>query len=251
MDILDSIVLTHIDGVFTVPSAKGRFVEMENRVDFGLSFCTGGKITYTQGAKQIVSDKQHAVFLPQGGAYTLRGDETGTFPLINFRTLEPFTEKFIAIKIENLEVYIKELQQIKELLANENHAKAFSVFYKILDRLKNEGRESSILLPAVKYMAENLGRENLSNADIAKELNISEVWFRKLFKEHYGTTPHKYLVNLRIERAKHLLSDKRLTVTEIGELCGFSGVYHFCKAFKDNVGATPSVFRKSLENIEL
>ena len=130
-------------------------------------------------------------------------------------------------------------------------AQAFSLLYKLLARLGNEGKEQSILTPAIRFMEENLYNERLKNSDIAAAMNVSEVWFRRLFKEKYGISPHAYLTSLRIERAKLLLSDGALTVTKIAEDCGFSGVYHFCKAFKDKTGLTPTEYRKSLMVLEL
>ena len=102
LSFFDEIVVTHIDHVFMIPSSKGRFMEMERRVDFGLSFCGDGQITYTQQGEKIVSDRFHAVILPQGGCYTLQGDEAGVFPLVNFRATEQFTDKLLSIKITSI-----------------------------------------------------------------------------------------------------------------------------------------------------
>ena len=251
MSVFNDIVITHIDDVFMVPSPKGRFVEMERRVDFGLSFCKSGQITYTQNGVETVSNKNCAIILPQGGSYELYGDEAGVFPLINFRTAEHFTDKFIKIPLQNPEAYIKDVERLQVYLAAGETAQAFSLMYKILARLGNEGKEQSILAPAVRFMEENLHNERLKNSDIAAAMNVSEVWFRRLFKEKYGLSPHAYLLSLRTEKAKLLLSDSSLTVTEIAEDCGFSGVYHFCKAFKDKTGLTPTEYRKSLAVLEI
>lgn len=251
MSVFNDIVITHIDDVFMVPSGKGRFVNMEHRVDYGLSFCKSGQITYTQNGTPTVSNKECAVILPQGGSYKLYGDEAGVFPLINFRTADPFTDSFIKIPLQSPEVYIKDVERIQALLSKGEQAQAFSVLYKIFARLSAEGKELSLLAPAIKFMEENLGNEELKNSDIAAAMNVSEVWFRRLFKEKYGISPHAYLISLRIEKAKRLLSDGRLTVTKIAEDCGFSGVYHFCKAFKDKTGLTPTEYRKSLMVLEL
>lgn len=251
MSVFNDIVITHIDDVFMVPSPKGRLMDMERRVDYGLSFCKSGQITYTQNGTPTVSNKDCAVILPQGGSYRLYGDEAGVFPLINFRTAEPFTDCFLKIPLQNPEVYIKETERIQACLSAGENAQAFSLMYKILARLGNEGKEQSILAPAVRFMEENLHNERLKNSDIAAAMKVSEVWFRRLFKEKYGVSPHTYLITLRIDKAKRLLSDSSLTVTEIAEDCGFSGVYRFCKAFKDKTGLTPTEYRKSLAVLEI
>ena len=81
---LSNITITDIKEIFTVFSPKGRFVKIENRKCFGLSFCIDGQITYTHNGNKIISDKNYAVILPEGQTYTLYGDKTGSFPVINF-----------------------------------------------------------------------------------------------------------------------------------------------------------------------
>lgn len=247
MSIFDEITITDISGILMVPSPKGRYTEMRNRSNYGLSFCKSGQITYTQNGITTVSDRYHAIILPMGGSYTLYGDETGVFPLINFSTLAPFTDKFISIPLENPDTYIKEV----ELLSGRSRAKNFSVLYKLLDRLGDEGKQRDILSPVFKFMEQNIGRSDLSNDELAALLNISEVYFRRLFKEKVGVTPHKYLLNLRIDRAKLLLSDPDISALEVAEAVGFSSPYHFSKAFKAAVGTTPGRYRTELLKTEM
>ena len=77
-------------------------------------------------------------------------------------------------------------------------AKNFAILYKLFDRLADEGRQRDILSPVFKFMEKNLSRNDLSNGELAALLNISEVYFRRLFKEKVGITPHKYLLSLLI-----------------------------------------------------
>ncbi len=247
MSIFDEIIITDISRVFMVPSPKGRYTEMKNRETYGLSFCKSGQITYTQNGVKTVSDKHHAVILPMGGSYTLYGDETGVFPLINFSTLTPFTDKFISIPLENPETYIKEVER----LSGRSRAKSFSILYKLFDRLSDEGRQRDILSPVFGFMEQNIVRSDLSNGELAALLNISEVYFRRLFKEQVGVTPHKYLLNLRLERARLLLSDPDIAIGEVAEAVGFSSPYHFSKAFKAAVGTTPGRYRAELLKTEM
>ncbi len=247
MSLFDGIVITAIHEVILVPSPKGRYTEMKNRHSYGLSFCKSGQITYTLNGEKTVSDRFHAVILPKGGSYTLYGDEAGAFPLVNFDLLSHFTDRFISIPLENPEIYIKEFEK----LGNVSRTRAFSVLYRLFDRLSDEEKQTDILSPVLKFMEENLGREGLSNDELARRLSVSEVYFRRIFKEKMGTTPHKYLLNLRIEKAKLLLSDPRILVGEAAEAVGFSGPYHFSKAFKSAVGTTPGRYRKELEKTNL
>ena len=73
---LSNITITDIKETFTVFSPKGRFEKIQNRKAYALSFCDKGQITYTHNGNEIISDKNHAIILPQGQSYTLFGDKT-------------------------------------------------------------------------------------------------------------------------------------------------------------------------------
>lgn len=67
----------------------------------------------------------------------------------------------------------------------------------------------------------------------------------KLFSEACGTTLEKYVIAQRIERAKELLADRELTLSEIADLLGYSSVAYLSAQFKQVTGMTPSRFRES------
>ena len=67
---------------------------------------------------------------------------------------------------------------------------------------------------------------------------------RKLFLSRYSTTPKQYILKQRLNMAQQLLLDTALSVTQIAERCGFTSVYHFCRAFKDKTGISPSQYGK-------
>ena len=87
---LQSIVITEIVSAVTVHSPKRRRDEMKNRPSYGLSLCMdGGRIVYTHKGEEYVEDRAHAVLLPMGETYSLRGEAEGYFPVINFKALYP------------------------------------------------------------------------------------------------------------------------------------------------------------------
>jgi AraC family transcriptional regulator len=87
--------------------------------------------------------------------------------------------------------------------------------------------------------------ENLSLADIAHELGMSQFYFCRLFKQTTGTTPHQYLIQLRVERAKHLLKNTKLTINEIADECGFASPSHLARHLRKDTGLSPKQFRMS------
>lgn len=94
-----------------------------------------------------------------------------------------------------------------------------------------------------EYLAEGLDSK-ISLAAMAEMAGMPIARFSKAFADAFHTTPHQYLLDRRITRAKTLLSTSPLMITEIATAVGFSTPSHFATAFKDRVGATPSEYRR-------
>lgn len=87
-------------------------------------------------------------------------------------------------------------------------------------------------------------QENYSLQDIARIANLSPYHFIRIFKAQTGKTPYEYLLDIKIDKAKTMLKDAALNITEISYLCGFNNLNHFGKVFKRKVGVSPSAYRK-------
>ncbi len=88
--------------------------------------------------------------------------------------------------------------------------------------------------------------EQFSPEQVAASLNISYSLFRSLFKQHTGMAPGQYQQQLRVQKAKELLSDTTKTVKEISMMLNFESDYYFSTFFKQKAGITPSLFRKKI-----
>lgn len=244
MNNLDNIVITDIEIPIVVHSKKGRKFQMTNRQSYGLSLCISGQITYTMNGENYISDQSKAVLLPQGGTYSLFGDAEGLFPVINFKCKNFNCNEIMVFKLENPQAFLKSFEALKNLfLDDKNHLKIYSVFYELLSKIYYENSQKHTLLDsAIQFIAENTQNPTLSNTCIAKQIGISEVYLRKLFLSYYHITPKQYVLDIRIRKAKQLLCDTPFSVTAISEECGFSSVYHFCRAFKNKTGMTPTEY---------
>ncbi|MGH3242128.1 MAG: helix-turn-helix transcriptional regulator [Spirillospora sp.] len=87
--------------------------------------------------------------------------------------------------------------------------------------------------------------EPLDVAAVAARVGYSRYHFVRLFNDVYGETPGRYLARRRVERAQDLLRTANLTVTEICMMVGFTSLGSFCTRFKQQVGMTPTEFRRS------
>ena len=104
---------------------------------------------------------------------------------------------------------------------------------------------SSKLRQVIDYIQSNLERD-LSLAQLANVAHVSSHHFGKLFKQSMGLTPHQYVLKCRIERAKKLLGDRKLTLTEISLATGFCHQSHFTNAFHRYTTLTPRQYRDRL-----
>lgn len=87
--------------------------------------------------------------------------------------------------------------------------------------------------------------EDISMNDLAAAAELSPLYFARAFRIETGVTPHRHLLERRIERAKKLLSTTNDTVAEIAVACGFCDQSHLSRWFKRLVGTTPSTWQRS------
>ncbi len=96
----------------------------------------------------------------------------------------------------------------------------------------------------IDYIQDNL-TQDISLEAIANELGISRYYFCRLFKKSTGVSPHQYVIQCRIDRAKKLLSQKHKNIADVALQVGFTNQSHFSKHFKRIVGITPKKFSLS------
>lgn len=106
--------------------------------------------------------------------------------------------------------------------------------------------EPIAIVRAKAYISENL-QEDLTLASVAKAAFTSTFYICKLFKRHTGLNFTEYVSRLRIERAKELLANPNLRISEIAFDVGFQSLTHFNRIFRRLVGQSPTVFREDLD----
>lgn len=83
--------------------------------------------------------------------------------------------------------------------------------------------------------------------DLAHQLGTNEFKLKYGFKELYGTTVFKYLVQERLRKAKTLVQYTQLNFKSIAKMVGFKSVPHFSRAFSEQYGYSPKIFRKKAD----
>ena len=163
---LNNMTITSIEDVFTVDSQKGRQMEMHRRPSYGITLCYSGQITYYQNGNAVVSDRNHMVLLPQGQDYSLYGDASGLFPVINVHCTPDFcVTKPTAFTLRNPEICLKQYERLQELfIFGKNNAKCMSILYELLSSIADENAGGNrIAAGAVAYMEQHYSNAGLTN----------------------------------------------------------------------------------------
>jgi AraC family transcriptional regulator len=102
------------------------------------------------------------------------------------------------------------------------------------------------LRQALNYINDNL-HQDLKIANISELLGMSPYYFCRLFTQSMGISPHQYITQCRLERAKLLLKKTNLSIIEITAEVGFSSQSHFITLFKKQLGTTPLQYKKDFK----
>lgn len=120
----------------------------------------------------------------------------------------------------------------------------------ITDKVRVPGQRQRLLfdprcfrndkIPAiVKLMEDNL-TEPLSLSELAQLAGVSRRQIERLFLVHLDTSPARFYLELRLERARHLLLQTNLQIVEVSNACGFASASHFSRCYRKHHGLLPN-----------
>lgn len=118
------------------------------------------------------------------------------------------------------------------------HARLRSLSYRSTDR-----EVSRKVQEARSYLLDH-SAEQVDMNDLARRVGLSYSRFRFVFKESTGTSPLQYHLDIRLNKARELLLQSDLSITEIADRIGFSDVFYFSRLFKKKKGCSPNSYRK-------
>ena len=218
------------------------------------AFILSGKATYRFGNETAEAEKGNIIFLAKGSSYeiTVR-DPNYRFYFIDFsfdgkKTLK--NEIFKQEKLKNLENFFIKFHTLWTAgnFADKIYCK--SLIYNIYSDIAKENalqyipssKKQRIDLALAKIKA-GFAKADISIEELCRECAMSEVHFRRLFYQIYHTSPMKFIISLRVSKAKELLTNTEMKIQDISEACGFNNPYYFSKVFRQAVGLTPSRYR--------
>ncbi len=139
-------------------------------------------------------------------------------------------------------IYAESLASVLAVSLLRRHSSLGRSSARKLEHERAGGLPEASLRTALDYVGDNLA-EDLTLAEIAREVHMSPYHFSRMFKLSTGLSPHQYVMRQRIERAKALLMNTNLPVSVVAREVGFASPSHFAQQFRRLVGVSPRSFR--------
>jgi AraC-like DNA-binding protein/ligand-binding sensor protein len=114
--------------------------------------------------------------------------------------------------------------------------------------VQQQSAEPPVIARAKEYITAHQA-EDLSLAQVAKAVNTSTFYFCKIFRKMTGLNFTDYVSRVRVEKAKNLLLNRNLRVSEIAYEVGFQSLTHFNRVFKRIIGMSPTKYRMRLPSM--
>lgn len=132
----------------------------------------------------------------------------------------------------------------RHFLHTNTHTKPYT-HSAILNAPENEKENSDIKLLNLRYYIEDRLGDKITLAELADEVNFSKAYFIKRFNLLFDMPPIKFINLRRVERAKKLITQTELSLSEIAVKCGFGSLHYFSRTFKGFEGTSPNDYRQT------
>lgn len=254
-DILSDLVITKIRFAATMYSEKNKKITRVNRPCWAVVIKYEGETVYTSNGKTYVSNINNMYILPKGCSYTWQCTKEGHFSIIEFDSELSCTDIF-HFPLKDGEKMLKMFKNLeykrtvkKYMYETESIRDCYSIILKLAQakfRKYTPSEKRLKIAPAVDYIAKNYDK-NIKNEKLALLCEISEVYFRKLFFEVFGTPPIAYVHKLRIKKAEEMLKSDYGSISEIAKSLGYQNIYDFSRDFKKHNGISPSKYLQKMQ----
>jgi AraC family transcriptional regulator len=226
---------------------------LRTRVEAGDFFLTASNSPYELRWKAIGPEPFGTMHLHLGLPIFTRAIEEAfekNLETIHLRDVSGFKDTFLAALLEELRGEISSARPTSPLFV-QGVAQALAVHLaRNYTGLTQDIQEYKGGLPGFKLrkitelMTAHLEGE-FSLIRLAREADMSEFHFSRLFKRTTGLTPSQYFIRLRMEKARRLLRETNKSVIEIGLDVGYTSPSHFAQIFHREVGASPREYRRT------
>lgn len=169
--------------------------------------------------------------------------------VIHFDAIDYYTKEIEFFQAEDPKMLAELFQNVLEIWNKKDVGykyKCAALLYEIFEECYRQNFKpqavNSKIQKAVNYMQNHFTDATLSVETLARQAYMSEVYFRKLFKEAFGVSPQKYIIQLRMQYATELISTGYYALKEVALLSGYTDYKYFSTEFKKQIGVSPSKY---------
>ena len=225
-------------------------VFVPGRAFCSISFRLSGQIVVTGKQQSYCVTPQSILYMPCGYDYSTKITEAGEMYVIHFWVSDKYPTEPFVWKPQDTRLYEKMFCHILEIFPT-GERKDFAtmgLLYELLARIREDSQTERAHIPKRMLQAKAdihrcFNESMLSVAQLARNAELSEVYFRREFKACFGCQPVAYISSVRIEHAKALLETGEYSVSEVAIQSGFDNVSYFSYRFRKTTGMTPSQYR--------
>lgn len=209
----------------------------------GIGHRVKGNSTFTFSDSTLFAGDGSTLFLPAATAFRNHCTEPEELYIVHLLPLGDTPSDFqLYPDTRELTPLFRKLYEIWQL---GQYNRCMSVLYEIFNALeqpKNPVPEA--IAPGVDLLTRNFRDPELTIAAAAKACFVSEVYFRRIYRQHFGTSPLQDILKMRFDHATGLLRSGYYTVEQVAKQSGFSDVKYFRTAFTKHYGTTPSRYKE-------
>lgn len=255
LDLWNEAIVTRIDIALYVAPGTGRAVHNSRPFHgFVLNDTAASKIIHFSDGTKLFAGPNELHYLPKGSTYRVESLILGGCWAINFDLLEDIIEAPFSLQFRNCEPIIKIFKDATAAWKEQSDIGDPAIrraVYDLIVRIKKEQQRSYLpsekellIQPALDIIARDYTQSALSVKDLAAHCEISEAYFRRIFKERFSVSPKEYITSLRMEYAKKLLQSRQVSVSEAAQMCGYPEPCHFSREFSRYTGISPKAYSR-------
>ena len=227
----------------------------KNRKSHGLAIFLGGERIFYFDCKKIRVEENTIVYFPKGSNYTIKEKTPFDCYAINFEMPDGVCFEPFSFKVKNINSYLESFKNAQKMQTRKSagyvskiKAELYSIIYNMQTEYNIPYTKTAIIEPAINYIHLNYYKENISIEKLASLCGISTVHLRNTFIKKFACSPIKYINNLKMTRAKELLSSQFYTASEVCFLSGYNNESYFTREFKKHFGISPGEYAKTSRN---
>ncbi|NDV81940.1 two-component regulator propeller domain-containing protein [Bacteroides sp. 51] len=167
----------------------------------------------------------------------IEGLETGADAYI----VKPFNSDLLKSTVNNL---INNRERLRNRFSNEKQVEEKIV------KIERKSNDEILIEKIMKTINEHLDDPNLNVEMLAANAGMSRVHMHRKLKELTNQSARDFIRNIRLKQAATLLSEKKLTVSEVAYATGFSNISHFSSSFKELYGMSPTEYKGNNDSEE-